>query len=70
MTPQEQREHVALHMDADMQFVVSEAGVLLEHQVAISRYYGSLRKFGALADDRAGVRTLVFKILQFHRTLL
>ena len=57
MTPQEQREHVALHMDADMQFVVSEAGVLLEHQVAISRYYGSLRKFGALADDRAGVRT-------------
>lgn len=57
MTPQEQREHVALHMDADMQFLVSEAGVLLEHQVAISRYYGSLRKFGALADDRAGVRT-------------
>ena len=40
-----------------MQFVVSEAGVHLDHQVSIARYYGSLRKFGALADDRAGIRT-------------
>ena len=55
MTPQEQREYVSEHMDADMQFVVSEAGVSLDNQVAIARYYGSLRKFGALADDRAGV---------------
>ena len=52
MTPQEQREYVSEHMDADMQFVVSEAGVSLGNQVAIARYYGSLRKFGALADDR------------------
>ena len=57
MTPQEQREYVSEHMDADMQFVVSEAGVSLDNQVAIARYYGNLRKFGALADDRAGVRT-------------
>ena len=57
MTPQEQREYVSEHMDADMQFVVSEAGVSLDNQVAIARYYGSLRKFGALADDRQGVRT-------------
>ena len=56
MTPQEQREYVSEHMDADMQFVASEAGVHLDHQVAIARYYGSLRKFGAIADDRAGVR--------------
>ena len=57
LTPQEQREYVSEHMDADMQFVVSEAGVHLDHQVSIARYYGSLRKFGALADDRAGIRT-------------
>lgn len=63
MTPQEQREHVALHMDADMQFVISEAGVLLEHQVSISRYYG------AIAEDRAAVGA-AFMILQFVRTLL
>ena len=56
MTPQEQREYVSEQMDADMQFVVSEAGVSLDNQVAIARYYGSLRKFGALADDR-GIRT-------------
>ena len=52
LTPQEQREYVSEHMDADMQFVVSEAGVSLDNQVAIARYYGSLRKFGALADDK------------------
>ena len=71
MTPQEQREFVALNMDADMQFIVSEAGVLLEHQVAIARYYGSLRKFGAIADDRAGViGQLAYMTLQFHKILL
>ena len=56
LTPQEQREYVSEHMDAGMQFVVSEAWVSLDNQVAIARYYGSLRRFGALAEDRAGIR--------------
>lgn len=29
----------------------------LENQVAICRHYGSLRKFTALEDDRAAIRT-------------
>ena len=69
LTPQEQREYVSEHMDADMQFVVSEAGVSLDNQVAIARCYGSLRKFGALADDRAGIRTACLHDLPFLRIL-
>jgi len=57
MDPDAQREFVRDHMDADMQFILGESGVSLENQVAISRHYGSLRKFTALGDDRAAIRT-------------
>ena len=44
-------------MDSDLQFILGEAGVNLEHQVGIARHYGNLRKFSALGDDRAAIRT-------------
>ena len=44
-------------MDSDLQFILGEAGVSLEHQVGIARHYGNLRKFSALGDDRAAIRT-------------
>eukprot|EP00435_Cladocopium_sp_Y103_P022341 s929_g5.t1 len=40
-----------------LQFILSDSGVALVHQVAISRHCGSLRKFSALGDDRASIRT-------------
>jgi hypothetical protein len=48
---------VQTHMDSDLQFILGEAGVSLEHQVGIARHYGNLRKFSALGDDRAAIRT-------------
>ena len=57
MAPDAQRQFVQTHMDADLQFILGEAGVSLEHQVAISRHYGNLRKFSALGDDRQSIRT-------------
>ena len=51
-----QKQFVADNMDSDLQFVLADSGVELEHQVAIARHYGSLRKFRALGDTRAEVR--------------
>ena len=44
-------------MDSDLQFILSDSGVSLLHQVSIARHYGSLRKFSALGDDRAAIGT-------------
>eukprot|EP00435_Cladocopium_sp_Y103_P032559 s256_g8.t1 len=57
MEPAAQREFIRDHMDADSQFILGESGVNLANQVAIARHYGSLRKFSALGDDRASIRT-------------
>ena len=57
MDPGVQREYVRDNMDADLQFILGESGVELENQAAIARHYGSLRKFSALGDDRAAIRT-------------
>ena len=57
MDPPGQREFVRDNMDADLQFILGESGVELEFQVAIARHYGTLRKFSALGDDRAAIRT-------------
>ena len=57
MDPNAQREFVQNHMDSDLQFILSDSGVALAHQVSIARHYGSLRKFSALGDDRAAIRT-------------
>ena len=56
MNPAEQREFVAEHMDSDLQFILDDSGVALGNMVAIARRYGSLRRFNALGDDRAGIR--------------
>ena len=52
-----QLEFVRDNMDADLQFILGESGVSVENQAAIARHYGSLRKFSALGDDRAAIRT-------------
>ena len=57
MDPVAQREYVKDHMDSDLQFILGDSGVSLENQVSIARHYGSLRKFNALGDDRASIRT-------------
>jgi len=51
------REFIAQNMDSDLQFILSDAGVSLHRQAAIARRYGSLRKFNAIGDDRAQIRT-------------
>ena len=56
MNPAEQRGFVAEHMDSDLQFILDDSGVALGNMVAIARRYGSLRRFNALGDDRAGIR--------------
>ena len=57
MDPAAQREFVKDHMDSDLQFILGDSGVSLLNQVAIARHYGTLRKFNALGDDRAAIRT-------------
>lgn len=57
MDPDDQRRFVRDNMDADLQFILGESGVSLENQVSIARHYGNLRKFNAIGDDRAAVRT-------------
>ena len=57
MDPAAQREFVQTNMDADLQFILGDSGVALVHQVSIARHYGSLRKFTAVGDDRAALRT-------------
>ena len=57
MDPAAQLEFVRDNVDADMQFILGESGVSLENKVAIGRHYGTLRKFSALGDDRASIRT-------------
>eukprot|EP00435_Cladocopium_sp_Y103_P073986 s172_g46.t1 len=51
------RDFIAEHMDADLQFILSDAGVSTRRQAAIARHYGTLRKFNAIGDDRAQIRT-------------
>ena len=53
-----QRQFVADNMDSDLQFVMADSGVSLANQVAVCRHYGSMRKFSAIADDRATLRTV------------
>ena len=50
------RAFVASHMDSDLQFILAESGVSVVGQYHISQAYTTLRRFHALADDRAGVR--------------
>lgn len=57
MTEVEMKEFVGLNMDSDLQFILSDTGVGLPAQVAIARHYGSVRRFNAVADDRAQMRT-------------
>ena len=57
MNPAEEREIVATNMDSDLQFILGDSGVSLSNMVSVARRFGTLRRFNALADDRAGIRT-------------
>lgn len=57
MNPAEEREFVATNMDSDLQFILGDSGVSLSNMVSVARRFGTLRRFNALADDRAGIRT-------------
>ena len=45
-------------MDADLQFVLDEAGMEVRYQYGVGLVHTTLRRFQAAADDRAGMRTL------------
>ena len=57
MNPAEEREYVATNMDSDLQFILGDSAVSLTNMVSVARRFGTLRRFNALADDRAGIRT-------------
>ena len=57
MNPAEEREFVANNMDSDLQVILGDSGVSLSNMVSVARRFGTLRRFNALADDRAGIRT-------------
>lgn len=57
MTENEQRLFVAERMDSDLQFILADSGVSLSGMTAIARRYGTLKKFNAIADTRAEVRS-------------
>ena len=67
-----QRQFVADNMDSDLQFVMADSGVSLASQVAVSRHiYGSMRRFGAIADDPGTRRAICvqdFAIVQVNPT--
>ena len=52
------RTFIASRMDADLQFVLDEAGMEVRYQYAVGQVHTSLRRFQAAADDRAGMRAL------------
>ena len=52
----ERSEWVHRNVDADLQFIFQEAEVPEQIQYDLGQHYKSVRRFSALADDRAGVR--------------
>ncbi|CAE7244397.1 unnamed protein product [Symbiodinium sp. CCMP2592] len=56
VTEAEMRERVS-GVDADLQYVLQEAGASLATQYAVCNVHTTLRRFQAIADDRAGSRT-------------
>ena len=46
-------------MDADFQFLLEDHGVELSEQHAVAQHYTSVKRFAAIADTRANVRTAV-----------
>ena len=57
LTEAEMREYVSSHVDSDLQFVLEDSGVELRWQHNIALLYTSLRRFSAIGDDRAEVRS-------------
>jgi hypothetical protein len=50
--------YITEHVDSDLAFLWSSAGVEIIHQYAIGQHYPSLQKFSVLADTRAEVRDI------------
>ena len=55
-TEQDRAEWVHSNIDADLQFIFQEAGIGERIQYDLGQHYATVRRFSALADDRAGVR--------------
>lgn len=47
---------VNTNVDADLQFIFQEAGVDEQTQYNVGQHYKTVKRFSAIADDRAGVR--------------
>ena len=52
----ERADWVHKNVDADLQFVFQEAEVPEQIQYELGQHYRTIRRFSALADDRAGIR--------------
>ena len=53
----EMREYVTTHADSDLQFILQDSAVSLRVQHQIAQGYPTLKRFSALGDTRAEVRT-------------
>ena len=56
LTDEQRRDFLQAHVDADLIFILDEAGVPLNVQHDLCQNYRSVRKFSALGDTRAEVR--------------
>ena len=45
------------HVNSDLQFIFQEAGVSEQRQYDLGQHYTTVKRFSAIADERAGVRT-------------
>ena len=56
LTDEQRRDFLQAHVDADLIFILDEAGVPLNVQYDLCQNYRSVRKFSALGDTRVEVR--------------
>ena len=57
ITDEDRRNFLQAEVDADLVFIWDEAGVSLQNQYIVAQNYRSVRKFAAIGDSRADVRT-------------
>ena len=57
MASDEDKREAIAKANSDLQYIMQEAGLNLESQFAIVQVHTTLRRFGAVADNRAGART-------------
>lgn len=55
-TDEQKREFIAQHMDADLHYLLEDAGVILQPQYAIAQLYRTIKHFSAFGDTRKEIR--------------